>query len=112
MKYFFVILVVVIYGCQAITAQDKDKSLQQDADFEKLLKQVKDNDQLTFKVSADATNEQKKIVNETVSKIVALKEENKDLKEELNETKAKLDSASVDTLIPFDIRPISNKKGF
>jgi hypothetical protein len=101
-----------MYGCQNITAQSKDKTLQKDADFENLMKQVKNNDELTFKISADATNEQKQIVQETVNKIVALKEENKDLKEQLNETKAKLDIASIDTLIPFAISPISNKKDF
>ena len=112
MKYLFVILIMVMYGCQNITAQSKDKTLQKDADFENLMKQVKNNDELTFKISADATNEQKQIVEETVNKIVALKEENKDLKEQLNETKAKLDIASIDTLIPFTISPISNKKDF
>ena len=112
MKYLFVILIMVMYGCQNITAQSKDKALQKDADFENLMKQVKNNDELTFKISADATNEQKQIVEETVNKIVALKEENKDLKEQLNETKAKLDIASIDTLIPFTISPISNKKDF
>jgi esterase/lipase len=101
-----------MYGCQNITAQSKDKTLEKDADFENLMKQVKNNDELTFKISADATNEQKQIVQETVNKIVALKEENKDLKEQLNETKAKLDIASIDTLIPFTISPISNKKDF
>jgi len=112
MKYLFVILIVGMYGCQNITAQSKDKTLEKDADFEKLMKQVKENDQLTFKISADATDEQKQIVEETVNKIVALKEENKDLKEQLNETKAKLDNASIDTLIPFTLSPISNKKDF
>jgi cell shape-determining protein MreC len=73
---------------------------------------VKATDELTFKISAEATKEQKKIVEETVNKIVTLKEENKDLKKELDETKAKLDSASVDTLIPFHISPISSKKDF
>jgi hypothetical protein len=101
-----------MYGCQNITAQSKDKTLEKDADFENLMKQVKNNDELTFKISADATNEQKQLVQETVNKIVALKEENKDLKEQLNETKAKLDIASIDTLIPFTISPISNKKDF
>jgi cell shape-determining protein MreC len=112
MKYLFFIFIVGMYGCQNITAQSKDKTLEKDAYFEKLMKQVKENDQLTFKISADATNEQKQIVEETVNKIVALKEENKELKEELNETKAKLDSASIDTLIPFVISPISSKKDF
>ena len=112
MKYLFVILIVCMYGCQNITAQSKDKTLEKDADFENLMKQVKNNDELTFKISADATNEQNQIVQETVNKIVALKEENKDLKEQLNETKAKLDIASIDTLIPFTISPISNKKDF
>jgi len=112
MKYLFVILIAGVYGCQNITAQGKDQTLQKDADFENLIKQVKENDQLTFKISADATNEQKQIVEQTVNKIVALKEENKDLKEQLNETKAKLDNASIDTLIPFTLSPISNKKDF
>ena len=51
------------------------------------------------------TNE-KKIVKQTISQIVGLKEENKELKIELNETKAKFDSLSFDTLVPFQLLPI------
>lgn len=112
MKWIFAIFVLGAYGCQSTTAQKQDESLKKDADFESLMKQVKATDELTFKISAEATKEQKKIVEETVNKIVTLKEENKDLKKELDEAKAKLDSASVDTLIPFHIRPISSKKDF
>lgn len=112
MRYLFFILIAGVCGCQNITAQGKDKNLQKDADFEKLMQQVKDNNELTFKISADASDKQKEIVTEAVNKIVTLKEENKDLKEELNEIKAQLDSVSTDTLIPFSISPISNKKDF
>ena len=55
-----------------------------------------------------ASEDNKKVITKTVNTIVTLKEEVKELKTELNEVKAKLDSANfVDTnSTKFKLRPI------
>ena len=87
-------------------AQNVSEESKEDQEFNKLIKKAHSNIQIQATLQQAASDEQKKIVTETVNKIVELKEENKDLKEELNETKAKLDSVSADTLLPFVILPI------
>jgi CRISPR/Cas system CMR subunit Cmr4 (Cas7 group RAMP superfamily) len=102
MKY---LVFIFLFGC-GVTAQNVSEDTKEDQEFQKLLKKSQANIQTQAAIQEVASNEQKKIVAETVTKIVELKEENKDLKVELNETKAKLDSVSVDTLVPFVLLPI------
>jgi CRISPR/Cas system CMR subunit Cmr4 (Cas7 group RAMP superfamily) len=102
MKY---LVFIFLFGC-GVTAQNVSEDTKEDQEFQKLLKKSRANIQNQAAIQEVASNEQKKIVAETVNKIVELKEENKDLKVELNETKAKLDSVSVDTLVPFVLLPI------
>jgi hypothetical protein len=61
-------------------------------------------------VQGVASEDNKKVITNTVNTIVTLKEEVKELKTELNEVKAKLDSAnSVDTnSTKFKFRPIGS----
>jgi hypothetical protein len=109
MRYF---VLIFIFGCQSITAQTESEDVKKDREFLELMSKVDDNTKASFKVQHEASEEQTKIVNETIKTIVDLKKENEDLKAELNETKGKLDSANTDTLLPFVISPISNKKDF
>lgn len=102
MKY---LVFIFLFGC-GVTAQDISEDTKEDQEFQKLLKKSQANIQSQAAIQEVASNEQKKIVAQTVNKIVELKEENKDLKVELNETKAKLDSVSLDTLVPFQLLPI------
>lgn len=102
MKY---LVFIFLFGC-GVTAQDVSEDVKEDQELQKLLKKSQANIQSQAKIQEIASSEQKKIVTQTVAKIVELKEENKDLKVELNETKAKLDSVSVDTIVPFVILPI------
>ena len=106
MKY---LVFIFLFGCGA-TAQNVSEESKEDQEFNKLIKKAHSNIQIQATLQQAASDEQKKIVTETVNKIVELKEKNKDLKEELNETKAKLDSVSADTLLPFVILPIPRKK--
>lgn len=106
MKYL--ILVLFIYGCTEAVA-DEGKS-QADKRFEELVKKTSANLEFSLQAQTQAEKKQNEIVKKTVEQIVVLKEENKDLKLELNETKAKLDSVSIDTLVPFELLPISSKK--
>ena len=110
MKYLLIILIPLIYGCQATTAQKVDPSIQEDREFEELLSKVETNNKFSLEVQAQATETQKKIVNETVQNIINLKEEVSTLKIELNEVKAALDSVSSDTGSTFILLPIPKDK--
>jgi seryl-tRNA synthetase len=98
-----------LFGCQA-TAQNESETAKKDREFQDLLLKVEQNTQASAKVQKEASKKQSQIVTEAVNTIVTLKEENKDLKTELNEVKVKLDSANADTIIPFQLLPILPRK--
>lgn len=102
MKY---LVFIFLFGC-GVTAQNVSEDTKEDQEFQMLLKKSQVNIQSQAAIQEVASNEQKKIVAQTVNKIVELKEENKELKVELNETKAKLDSVSTDTIMPYVLLPI------
>lgn len=102
MKYF---VFIFLFGC-GVTAQGVSDESKEDQELDMLLKKAQFNIQVQATLQDAATKEQKKIVTQTISQIVGLKEENKELKIELNETKAKFDSLSFDTLVPFQLLPI------
>ncbi len=78
----------------------EDKEFQQlMADFNKTLEHNK-----KVQVQADVAKE--KLIVATTNKIIKLSNENKELKTELNEIKAILDSVSVDTGRSFSLLPI------
>jgi seryl-tRNA synthetase len=105
------ILLIFLFGCQAIGQKEND-NIKEDAEFKNLLNKVEANTQASNEVQKKASESQTKIVKETITKIVTLKEENKDLKIQLNEVKGKLDSVSADMGIPIKLLPISSKKNF
>lgn len=92
------ILLVILAGC-GVTAQSPSETIKEDIELEKLLGKINQNIELTIKVQDKADKKQKQIVTEAVTTI-------KELKEELNETKAKLDSVSTDSIVPFKLLPI------
>jgi esterase/lipase len=92
------LLLVFLAGC-GVTAQSPSETIKEDIELEKLLGKINQNIELTIKVQDKADKKQKQIVNEAVTTI-------KELKEELNETKAKLDSVSTDSIVPFKLLPI------
>ncbi|NBQ17906.1 hypothetical protein EBU24_06340 [bacterium] len=110
MKY---ILLIFLIGCQ-VTAQNESETAKKDREFNNLLLKVEQNTQASAKVQKEASKKQSQIVTETVSKIITLKEENKNLKIELDEVKIKLDSVANDTAYEFILLPIAtlsnNKK--
>lgn len=105
------ILLIFLFGCQAI-GQQENNNIKEDAEFRDLLNKVEANTQASGEVQKKASESQTKIVKETITKIVTLKEENKDLKIQLNEIKGKLDSVSTDMGISIKLLPISPKKNF
>lgn len=106
----YLVFILFVCGCTEAVA-DQGKS-QADKRFDELVKKTSNNIEFSLQTQELATKKQTEIVKKTVEQIVTLKEENKDLKVELNETKAKLDSVGTDTLMPFVILPISSKKDF
>lgn len=109
MKYLTIILLVVLYGCQSSTAQNPNSITQADQQFENLLENVAKNTQASVQVQADATKHEKQVVDQTVSKIVSLKAEIANLKKQLNEVEAKLDTVDIDNAKPYIILPISHR---
>jgi hypothetical protein len=105
------ILLIFLFGCQAIGQKEND-NIKEDAEFKNLLNKVEANTQASGEVQKKASESQTKIVKETITKIVTLKEENKDLKKQLNEVKVRLDSVSTDMGISIKLLPISPKKNF
>lgn len=93
---------IFLFGC-SVTAQQPSKDLIKDAEFEQLLKKVEQTSIDGIKVQKEADKQQKTIINETVNKIVSLKNE-------LNEVKSKLDSLDNDTGSKYILLPISNNK--
>jgi hypothetical protein len=99
------LLFICLFGC-GVTAQGVSDESKEDQELDNLLKKAQSNIQVQATLQDAATKEQKKIVKQTISQIIGLKEENKELKIELNETKAKFDSLSFDTLVPFVLLPV------
>ena len=99
------LLFICLFGC-GVTAQGVSDESKEDQELDMLLKKAQSNIQVQATLQDAATKEQKKIVKQTISQIVGLKEENKEFKIELNETKAKFDSLSFDTLVPFVLLPV------
>ena len=92
------LLLVFLAGC-GVTAQSPSETLKEYKELENLLGKINQNIELTIKVQDKADKKQKQIVTKAASTI-------KELKEELNETKAKLDSVSNDSIVPFKLLPI------
>lgn len=93
-------LVFFLFGC-GVTAQSPDSTIQKDDEITKLLSKVNSNIEKSVKVQEVADKKQKQIVTETITKI-------KELKTELNEAKAMLDSVSTDSIVPVKLLPISH----
>ena len=92
------LLLVALIGCGTKT----------DNQIKELQDKVKESQVQSDSVQSVASEDNKKVITKTVNTIVTLKQEVKELKTELNEVKAKLDSANfVDTnSTKFKLRPI------
>jgi hypothetical protein len=103
MRYLIFVFVILI-GCN--TKQEKI-NYKIDTAYQNLVdKSIKN--QIYFKsVDIKATAKQNKLVTQAITKIITLKEEVKDLKTELSETKIK-----VDTIIIHDTVKVVEKKSF
>lgn len=103
-----IVFFIALYSCQSGNAQKVDPTLGEDREFEEFIKQVNDNQEVAAKVQAAAAQSQTKLVEQTVSKIVTLKQEVGTLKTELNNVKQKLDSVAADTGSSFRVLAIEH----
>ena len=98
MKY---LIFIFLCGC-GLTAQEPSKEQKLDIEFQQLLNKINESNKNSSLVQEAATHQQKKIITHTIQNI-------NNLKTELNEVKAKLDSISFDTGSSFLLLPIPKK---
>jgi len=104
MKYLFILF---LFGC-TVSAQKTSEEVEQEREFNQLMSRVAETNNRSVEVQQAASKKEAELVTKAVSTIVAMKNEIKDLKIELNEVKSKLDSVTIDTGSKFMLLPISN----
>lgn len=90
-----------MYGC-SLTAQEPSKEQKIDNEFQLLLNKVNENNVNSSLVQKEASKKEKKIITNTINNI-------NNLKTELSEVKARLDSIAIDTGSSFSLLPIPKK---
>ena len=100
---------ICLFGC-GVTAQGVNEESKEDQKLEMLLKKAQSNIEMQATLQDAASKDQKKIITQTVNQIVGLKEENKELKTQLNEIKDRINSDINDTNNKFKLFPISNNQ--
>ena len=95
------LLFIFLYGC-SLTAQEPSKEQKIDNEFQLLLNKVNENNVNSYLVQKEASKKEKKIITNTINNI-------NNLKTELSEVKARLDSIAIDTGSSFSLLPIPKK---
>jgi hypothetical protein len=95
-----ILWIILLTGC-TLTAQQPSEDLAKDYELEQLLQQTKATTERSLLIQKKAAQAEQRIVKEAVNTIQSLKIE-------LNEIKAKLDSASSDSIVPVKLLPISH----
>lgn len=95
------LLFIFLYGC-SLTAQEPSKEQKIDNEFQLLLNKVNENNVNSSLVQKEASKKEKKIITNTINNI-------NNLKIELSEVKARLDSIAIDTGSSFSLLPIPKK---
>ena len=95
------LLFIFLYGC-SLTAQEPSKEQKIDNEFQLLLNKVNENNVNSSLVQKEASKKEKKIITNTINNI-------NNLKTQLSEVKARLDSIAIDTGSSFSLLPIPKK---
>lgn len=95
------LLFIFLYGC-SLTAQEPSKEQKIDNEFQLLLNKINENNVNSSLVQKEASKKEKKIITNTINNI-------NNLKTELSEVKARLDSIAIDTGSSFSLLPIPKK---
>jgi hypothetical protein len=103
MKYLFLLFLT---GC-TLSAQNENGEQKKDAEFKKLIDNVKQNQNTFYIVSLKAKKKEDKLVSQSIAKIITLKEEVKSLRSEMDSVKVR-----IDTVYIHDTIEIKEKKSF
>lgn len=106
MRYLFLLFLT---GC-TLSAQQQNAEQQKDAEFEKLIKKATENHNKFGEVHKKAKDKEKKLVAQAITKIVTLKAEVKDLKNEISQINGI--KVRIDTVYIHDTIQIKEKKNF
>lgn len=104
----YLIIIILFWGCAPAIANNDFENLQKEKEFELLMGKVAQTNKMSVEVQKAASKKEAQIVTKAIQTIVALKEENKELKLQLNEIKSKINSDATDTNNKFNLLPISN----
>ena len=102
------ILFITLYSCQSAESHNISEEQKKDQAFQELIKKIEVTKQESIVSQDKASKQESKIVDGAVNKIVNLKQEVLNLKNELDEKNQKLNGIFNDTGSKFKLLPISN----
>jgi hypothetical protein len=100
------ISIFTLIGFVKVGADGESPIKKEDKEFQQLMNDFNKALEHNKKVQVQADETKEKLIVATTNKIIKLSNENKELKTQLNEVKAILDSVSVDTGRSFSLLPI------
>ena len=110
-KLIYIFFLLFLNSCFNLIGQKKDDEFKKDQELIMLMNQFSKTSAKNEVAQGKADNKVSEIVSTAVETITTLKEENKLLKQELNDVKSKLaDMVNVDSAPGFNLRPISNSE--
>jgi UDP-N-acetyl-D-mannosaminuronic acid transferase (WecB/TagA/CpsF family) len=95
-----------LIGYVNVGADTESPIKKEDKEFQQLMTDFNKTLEHNKKVQVQADDAKEKLIVATTNKIIKLSNENKELKTQLNEAKAILDSMSIDTGSSFSLLPI------
>ena len=104
--YISLISLFTLIGYVNVGAENESPLKKEDKEFKQLMSDFNKTLEHNKKVQVQADVAKEKLIVATTNKIIKLSNENKELKTELNEIKAILDSVSIDTGRSFSLLPI------
>ena len=104
--YISLISLFTLIGYVNVGAENESPLKKEDKEFQQLMNDFTKTLEHNKKVQVQADVAKEKLIVATTNKIIKLSNENKELKTELNEIKAILDSVSIDTGRSFSLLPI------
>jgi UDP-N-acetyl-D-mannosaminuronic acid transferase (WecB/TagA/CpsF family) len=100
------ISIISLIGYVNVGADTESPIKKEDKEFQQLMTDFNKTLEHNKKVQVQADDAKEKLIVATTNKIIKLSNENKELKTQLNEAKAILDSMSIDTGSSFSLLPI------
>jgi predicted transcriptional regulator len=83
---FAFIILIMFHSCTEGVSQKTSEEMRKEAEFQEIMRKAKETSEANKKMMDSADKQAKQIVQKTSEQIVSLKQEVKQLKQELNET--------------------------